>query len=603
MILHALTRHYEDLLSLGRIPRPGWGTAKVSYALDLSLEGEILALLPLKTEQLRGKKAELLPRKMEVPMPVGRSGTKPKANFLCDHSGYFLGVDGKGNPKRAGECFAACKALHLELLEGLPSPAAQAITGFFRRWDPQTASQHPALAENWKDLMAGDNLVFWVEGQEALRDPEIRAAWQSYYNRGGDGPTMCCLVTGETGPVELTHPFIKGVWRAQPSGAALVSFNAPAFCSYDREQNANAPVGAYAAFAYTTALNHLLADREYTQTVGDTTVVFWAEGGEPAYQEVGMAALYGDSDAITQQDLSRILRAVSAGESIQWQGAELDPQTRFYVLGLSPNEGRLSVRFFYQNSFGGMLRHIEEHYERLEIQRPAFDQTERLPLWKLLAETVNQKSREKTASPLPPCLTPSSQVNQKSREKTASPQMAGDLLRAILSGSRYPSTLLTLTALRIRAEREVTRGRAAILKAYYLRNQTPACPKEVLTVELNENSSYLPYVLGRLFSVLEGLQNAANPGINSTIKDKYFNSAAATPATIFPLLLNLSEKHLRKLGTAQKVYYSKQIGGLVKRIQETYPARMTLPEQGAFQLGYYHQTQKRYTKKEEIENV
>lgn len=127
MILHALTRHYEDLLSLGRIPRPGWGTAKVSYALDLSLEGEILALLPLKTEQLRGKKAELLPRKMEVPMPVGRSGTKPKANFLCDHSGYFLGVDGKGNPKRAGECFAACKALHLELLEGLPSPAAQAI--------------------------------------------------------------------------------------------------------------------------------------------------------------------------------------------------------------------------------------------------------------------------------------------------------------------------------------------------------------------------------------------------------------------------------------------------------------------------------------------
>lgn len=243
-----------------------------------------------------------------------------------------------------------------------------------------------------------------------------------------------------------------------------------------------------------------------------------------------MAALYGDSDAITQQDLSRILRAVSAGESIQWQGAELDPQTRFYVLGLSPNEGRLSVRFFYQNSFGGMLRHIEEHYERLEIQRPAFDQTRGFPCGSCMAETVNQKSREKTASP----------------------QMAGDLLAAILSGSRYPSTLLTLTALRIRAEREVTRGRAAILKAYYLRNQTPACPKEVLTVELNENSSYLPYVLGRLFSVLEGLQNAANPGINSTIKDKYFNSAAATPATIFPLLLNLSEKHLRKLALPRR---------------------------------------------------
>ena len=136
MILHALTRHYEDLLSLAGFPGQAGGQQKSPDALDLSLEGEILALLPLKTEQLRGKKAELLPRKMEVPMPVGRSGTKPKANFLCDHSGYFLGVDGKGNPKRAGECFAACKALHLELLEGLPSPAAQADHRIFPPMGP-----------------------------------------------------------------------------------------------------------------------------------------------------------------------------------------------------------------------------------------------------------------------------------------------------------------------------------------------------------------------------------------------------------------------------------------------------------------------------------
>ena len=190
------------------------------------------------------------------------------------------------------------------------------------------------------------------------------------------------------------------MWGAQPSGAALVSFNAPAFCSYDREQNANAPVGAYAAFAYTTALNHLLADREYTQTVGDTTVVFWAEGGEPAYQEVGMAALYGDSDAITAAGFKpHPPGRVRGGIHPVAGGGTRPSQTRFYVLGLSPNEGRLSVRFFYQNSFGGMLRHIEEHYERLEIQRPAFDQTERLPLWKLLAETVNQKSREKQPPP------------------------------------------------------------------------------------------------------------------------------------------------------------------------------------------------------------
>lgn len=580
MILQALTRHYEDLLARGEIARPGWGLAKVSFALQLDGGGSLLALLPLQTEQRRGNKTVLGPRSMKVPMPVKRTvGIVP--NFLCDNSGYLLGVDGKGKPKRALECFAAAKALHLELLDGLSSPGARAVSAFFHTWDPEKASGHPALQESWEELMAGANLVFWHGDEPVAEDPEIRAAWQSRYDRGGDGPSMRCLVTGELGPVELTHPAIKGVRGAQSSGAALVSFNAPAFCSYGREQNANAPVGAYGAFAYTTALNQLLADREHTRVIGDTTVTAWAEGGEPAYQDVGMAALYGESDAVTQADLTRILKAMAQGEMVQWEGATLSPDTHFYVLGLAPNAARLSVRFFYEDSFGAMLRHIGEHYRRLEIQRPAFDKLEALPLWRLLSETVNQNSRDKSPSP----------------------QMAGELVQAVLSGGRYPATLLNLTALRIRAEQEVTRGRAAILKAYYLRNPSPACPKEVLTVELNETSSYLPYVLGRLFSVLEGLQSAANPGINSTIKDKYFNSASATPATIFPLLLNLSEKHLRKLGAGQKVYYSKQMGELLERVTETYPARMTLPEQGAFQLGYYHQTQKRYTKKEGTEDV
>ena len=203
-------------------------------------------------------------------------------------------------------------------------------------------------------------------------------------------------------------------------------------------------------------------------------------------------------------------------------------------------------------------------------------------------------------------------VNQNARDKSPAPELAGEVLRAVLNNTPYPATLLNGITLRIRAEREVTRGRAAILKAYYQKlaettgREHPDVPKEVLQVSLNPDAANVPYTLGRLFSVLEAIQEAANPGINATIKDKYFNSAAATPAVIFPILINLAQKHLKKLWSSNAglvIFYEKQITELCSRLGESYPARMSLPQQGAFQLGYYHQTQARYQKKEEKEHV
>ncbi len=574
MILQALVRYYEDLLALGVIARPGWGQAKVSYGLELASDGRLLGLLPLQTEQQRGKKSVFAPQVMEVPMPVKRS-SGVAANFLCDNSGYLLGADEKGKPQRTAECFAACKALHLRLLDGAQSAAAQAVLAFFETWEPAAAAFHPVLVEKWADLMGGANLIFWHKDAPVHSDPEVRSRWQAYYDRKSAGPEVRCLVTGQQTRSEEVHPAIKGVPGAQTSGAALVSFNAPSFWSYGHEYGANAPVGVYAAFAYTTALNHLLADREHAQHTGDTTVVCWAVGGHSAYQDLGMAALYGGT--LTEQDLQAVLGKLTRGEPVDWNGEKVQPGTHFYVLGLAPNAARLSVRFFWQDSFGSFARNVRAHYERLRIVRPSFDKAETLLPSRLLRETVNQNSRD--GAPIP--------------------QLNGDLLRAVLTNGPYPATLLHGVTLRIRAEHAVTRGRAAILKAYYLQNKNEKCPEEVLTVELNEQSSYPPYVLGRLFSVLEAVQDGANPGLNATIKDKYFNAASATPAAIFPLLINLAQKHLRKLEPNWRKHYNKQIGELLSKISETYPARMTLPEQGAFQLGYYHQTQKRFTKKEE----
>ena len=255
MILQALVRHYEDLSAKGELAGPGWSSAKVSYALYLDDAGQLIQAVSLKTEQESGKKTVLAPRTMKIPAPVKRS-SGVAANFLCDNSGYLLGVDNKGKPKRSAECFAACKALHVGLLTGVNTPVANAVRGFFESWDLSTAQAHPALQEAWDELISGVNLVFRCGGQFAQEDPAIMAAWEQHYLSVGDGPEMVCLVTGQKGPVEKVHPAIKGVQGAQSSGAALVSFNAEAFSSYGKEQNYNAPTSQYAAFAYTAALHH-----------------------------------------------------------------------------------------------------------------------------------------------------------------------------------------------------------------------------------------------------------------------------------------------------------------------------------------------------------
>lgn len=580
MILQALVEHYEDLAAQGKLARSGWSDSKISYALYINDAGELEQAVSLKVEEDRGKKKVLIPRPMSLPAPVKRTSGS-SSNFLWDNSSYILGIDEKGKPQRSLKCFTACKLLHHQLLDGVDSPAARALLAFFDGWDPAQAREHLALADKLADILAGANLVFRYDGDFLQNDSLIRAAWQEYYGAAGDGPKMVCLVTGKKGMVEPVHPAIKGVAGAQSSGAALVSFNGSAFCSYGREQSLNAPVSKYAAFAYTSALNHLLADREYVGKIGDTTVLFWASGGQRAYQGFFMGSIFGGPIPYSVSDLQKMTLDLCQGKPVQFDEAQLDPNTTFYILGLSPNAARLSVRFFLKNSFGAFIKNIQAHQERLEIVRPAFDKFETLPLWKLLDETVNQNSRDK--SPVP--------------------GMAGETLYAILNNTRYPATLLNGVSLRIRAEREITRGRAAILKAYYLKNPHFDVPKEVLTVSLNPDSTNIPYTLGRLFSVLEAIQSSANPGINATIKDKYYNSASATPSRVFPTLIDLAQKHLRKLDKGWSISYAKQLTELTDKLGETFPDRLSLPQRGSFQLGYYHQTQARYQKKEENKNV
>lgn len=579
MILQALVKHYEDLLEKGEIPRPGWGMARVSYALNLDQEGNIIDLIPLKVPREKGGKTVYEARNMTVPQPAKRS-VDITPNFLCDNSTYVLGVDEKGKPDRTRMCFEAFCKLHSELLSNVHSASAEAILRFLQGWKPEKALECDCIAEAWKELMAGANILFYCEREPVTNDEAIKECWQQYYDTAGAEQNGICMVTGKRTRIAALHPVIKGVYGAQAMGTSLVSFNAPAFCSYGKEQGENASVGKYAAAAYGAALNSLLGDREHVKWIGDTTIVCWAEGGEEVYQDVGIAAMFGaeDEGRITDENLGAILSAALAGKPVELEHVKLDLDRHFYILGVAPNAARLSVRFFWQDSFGNILRNIGRHYDRLEIVKPAYEKRDRLSCWRLLQETVNQNARDKSPSP----------------------QMAADVMKAILTGGTYPVSLLNGVMLRIRAEHKVSWGRAAMIKAYYLRNSNSQCPKEVLQMALNEESKNKFYNLGRLFAVLEHIQQAANPEINTTIKDKYFNSAASAPANTFPLLINLAQKHLRKLkDEGIRISFQKQIQGITEKLGEEFPARMTMPQQGSFHLGYYHQTQKRYEKKED----
>lgn len=578
MILQALSALYDALAAKGTLEQPGWSPVKVSWGLEIDRDGTLKYLLPLQVEVERGKKKVFVAQVMNLPEPVKRTvGIEP--NYLCDNSSYVLGVDHKGKPERALRCFEAFREKHREMLAKTDHPAAQALVSFLNRWKPEEAQTHPLLAEQMEEICKGGNIIFLFEGQKLHEIQALREIWQAHFTDTTDAEIMQCLVTGKRLPVQVLHPAIKGVQGAQSSGASLISFNSSSLESYGcvDAQGRNAPVSTQAAFAYGAVLNYLIAEPKHHLRMGDTTVVFWAEAGEDAYSDF-MSDLF-DNSTLKDETIMDALTLVARGKNAYWNGMALHAENPFYILGLAPNAARLSVRFFLRGTFGDLMKNVERHQKDLEIVKPVFDHWNDLSVWWLLNETVNQKAQDKQPKP----------------------QLAGDLARAIWQGTPYPATLFEQTQMRIRAEREVTRGRASIIKAYLLR-QNSFEHKEVLTVKLNEEATYTPYLLGRLFAVLEDLQKEANPGINATIRDRYFSSASATPAVVFPTLIRLAQAHLKKVDEKWERMFDAQIGQILAKMDEEYPSRLNLQEQGVFQLGYYHQTQKRYAKKEDKNN-
>lgn len=581
MILQALVDYYEFLAAQGKLAKPGWGEVKIAYALDISQTGELLGIRTLLNQVTQGKKMVNKPQIMLLPEATKRS-SGVAAQFLWDNARYMLGIDEEGKEVRAKQCFLATAAKAQIVLENTNTQSAKAIKAFFANWNPDRAKDNSIVRPYIEELLGASNIIFIVDGEYAHNDLAIINAWDVFYAAQSAEQKSICLVTGKEGPVARLHPNIKGIRGAQSSGAALVSFNAPSFESYGHEQGMNANVSEYAAFAYTTALNSLLSSNKHHQQIGDTTVVFWAEQNNEDCSDL-FAEFLSDKIEISNDDLHDFFQKLNACQSIRINDKLINPENKFYILGLSPNAARLSVRFFLANTFGYFLKNISRFYTDFQIVKPEFDTKDILPLWQILQETANKNAKEKAATPL----------------------LTGAVMRSVLNGSPYPVGLFQNIMLRVKADQDnpdrfiskVSRIKAAIIKAFLIRNIKG---KEDISMSLDEERDSVAYVLGRLFAVLEELQEKANPGINSTIKDKFFNSATATPAIIFPTLLHLARSHEKKLSDKKGmvISFEKSITSLLGKVKQ-FPKRLSLIDQGEFVLGYYHQVQYRYSKKEE----
>lgn len=604
MILQSLVKYYEILAEdeNSDIPRRGYSRTGVSYALNISREGELLGVIPLKVPDENGKK--LVPQRMIVPEQEKKS-VDIKANLLCGNSSYTMGLgkidetdEAKRRKKqeRVKKCFEAFRELHNKILMDVECIEANALLNFVNKWDVDNAVSNIVLKDYLEDLYAGANLVFRVDGGGYIhQNKSILKAWEKYKTNAEETKKLQCLDCGEYVNIARLHQNIKGVRGTQSVGAAIVSFDkeSSAYESYGREkeQGLNAPVSEYAAFAYTTVLNSMLSDNAHKQYLGDATVVFWAESPKKYYQD--FAAMFIDPDELKDGDNSKserdkgaeaavksIFEKISQGTVMGDFSSGFDKNMNFYILGLAPNVARLSIRFFIVDSFGGFVAKIARHYEDLCIEKQFQDEQDLFSLWRLLNETVSPKVNDKAASPI----------------------LSGAVLRAILTGLPYPAALFNSVMVRIRAEHSINHHKAAIIKAYLLRNSNKY--KEVLTVSLNEQSNNRAYVLGRLFAVLEKAQQDASDGqLKSTIKDKYFTSACATPASVFPILLRLSQHHISKAeyGKSSDI----KISGILDMLDienNPIPAHLALEEQGVFVLGYYHQKNALYKKNNQKEN-
>ncbi len=602
-ILASLVRAYDRLPDA---PPFGFSSEKIGFLISLKDDGTV-AHDPIDLREGEGKKktARLLP----VPASFKRPGVTPRAFFLWDNTAYVLGVsanEAKGVETRRAAFFD----LHMELLRDSDDVGLVALRNFLSNWHPDDFARL-----GWPEEMKDQNVIFALESERRQRFLHQRPAAKSIWAKkaADDEKSLAvCLVTGEKAPVARLHQAIKGVWGGQVAGGSIVSFNLDAFTSYGHEQGDNAPVSEAAAFAYTTVLNRFLEKgSSHRIQIGDASTVFWADAEN--IEAVDIAESWGawmldakpdftkEEQAATKEIGIKLAR-IKKGEQLLSVEPRLEPGMRFCVLALAPNAARLSVRFFFEDNFGTLTANYVKYMQDMEFLP--------WPTGRALPSISSCVLRTAPAR--------IERGNKVSFDRDhISPLLSGELLRAILTGARFPSALLSHLIKRIRSDHLLDSTRVALVKCLIVREmriekrlpkRPDGTPMEEYLVRSDPDDPNVARRLGRLFALIERTQLAAlGDEINATVKDKFIGAAAATPQQVFPTLIANAQHHFKRLRNGhygrsdpewiKDAQHARRVGAALERdvgmlwasMNESVPAQHSSEEQGLFFVGYYQE--------------
>ncbi len=588
MILQRLVEHYDRIAREAGLALPGFSQQKISFCIVLEPDGRLNSFDDLR----RADGNNLRPRAMQVPGQSKPPGSGFSPCFLWDSPEYLLGfsLDPK-KQERAPAAFKAARSFYLAQEVAIASPHFSAVCRFLESWTPEQVQEHLATLTE----CATNFGIFRIAGEqkyihELIVKPVIvldpSQALTKVDQPASSTMKGMCLITGEMTEIARLHePAIKGVNGANTMGAKLVCFDKDAFTSYDKDQSRNAPVSLVATFKYTNALNHLLEQRDRRIGLGDATVVFWADQPEPVLEDV-FAMLCGSLPGANEEtamatednarvDQARLLLSQLRDGTRRMTIAPGGQATKFYILGLSPNASRLSVRLWIEAAAPVLERRLSEHLRDLDLKSSS---NERVLSLRTLANATGRYQ---------------SNGNTKFDTKGVSFKLVGELARSVLTGVAYPHSFLATMIRRIRNDNYSGYERVSAIKACLNRNSRLRGAPQEMPVQLDDQETDVAYRCGRLFALLEKAQLAAlGKDLNSTLKDRFFAAASATPALIFPRLFRVNTYHLAKLTQGTKHFYTNAFGDLMKE-PFTFPRQLSLEQQGRFFIGYFQERQYR----------
>lgn len=596
MLIKALCDYYDILSEKGRVLPAGYSKVNVHYIISLTEIGQVDEIIDCqKTELvLSGKKMKekKVPIKMIMFRRTEKRGTD--ANIVEHRPLYIFGLnrekEGLSPNDRTEKARKSHKDLvekNLKFMEDIHSPVVEAYKKFLASWKPENEVGNKWLIGLGKDYQKS-NFAFCLSGNPDCllhEDPALKTKWErEYINKGKKGKkkTAQCAIIGKEEPIARLHNTIKGIYGGNSNGNVLICFNNDSENSYGNEQSYNSNISELAMRKYTEALNYLLSSSKHKAMLDDMTIIFWAMSSQEAHEDLFMKLLLGQQhqmgDSQTDDMLKELLEDAKDARITEERIQSLDmidPKVDFYMLGLKPNSSRLSVKFMIKRKYADVLWNIARFQRDLQVS----EKFHSVALWQIKREMISPRSK-----------------NDK-----VNPALMSGMIETIIYGRTYPQSLLETMVRRVKIDEgsaKLNSIRAGVIKACINRNQE----KEELKLSLDKTNQSQAYLCGRLFAVLEKLQqDASNNSLNRTIKDAYFASASAKPALVFPKLIRLAQNHLNKV--KYPVYYNKLIGEIIDGLNGAFPETFRLMDQGRFDIGYYQQNQDLWKKADKSEEA